>query len=87
MKGYVVKVDNHPSVGIHESYLYPHILLSWKVATDIMRNYARELMLTDDSFKPHSPVEQCEDFIELVNGDEDTVFINVEELTILEPYK
>lgn len=86
MKGYVVKVDEHPTLGIHNSYLCPHILLSEKEATETMQNYARELM-KEDSFEPHEPIEKCTDFIELVNGDEDTVFLRVEELTILEPMK
>lgn len=86
MKGYVVKVDNRPSIGIRESYLYPHILLSKEDATDVMQVYARKLII-NASFKPYSPVEQCKDFIELVDGDENTVFISVEELTTLEPYK
>lgn len=87
MKGYVIKVDGHPSTGVHNSYLCPHILLDMKTATDFMQNYARELMIDDSSFKPYKPIEDCTDFIELVNGDEDTIFLSVNELTILEPYK
>lgn len=87
MKGYVIKVDEHPTLGIHNSYLCPHILLSEKDATETMQNYARELMIDDESFKPYEPIEKCTDFIELVNGDEDTVFLRVKELTILEPMK
>ena len=52
-----------------------------------MQNYAKELMIDDRSFEPYKPIEDCTDFIELENGDEDLIFISVEELTILEPYK
>lgn len=87
MYGYVIKEDFHPSLGIHKSGLCPHILLSKTDATDCMQNHARELMIDDDTFQPHKPIEQCTDFIELVNADEDTIFLSVERLKILEPMK
>lgn len=87
MNGYVIKEDIHPSIGIHSSNLCPYILLSKKDAIDTMQSHAKDIMSDDDTFEPHEPIEQCDDFIELVNGDGDIIYLNIEKLTILNTNK